>query len=89
MDLGRLKKTSSGIVYSCYHSLARDGEHFVPQHTLSYQIAGSLILHDGLREYPSDIGSFRLIRRNQLLKFIKRPPEHGDFKSISIYLNHL
>ena len=80
-------KPSAGIVYSCYHSRNRDGEHFVPEHTVSFQIDGSLILNDGVREYPSAKGSFRLIRRNQLLKFIKYPPENGDFKSISIYLD--
>lgn len=81
------KKSSSEIVYSCYHSRTRDGEHFVPEHTLTFQIEGSLILNDGGKDYPSTKGLFRLIRRNQLLKFIKQPPPRGDFKSISIYLH--
>lgn len=58
----------------------------MPEHTLSFQIDGSLVLNDGVREYPSAKGTFRLIRRNQLLKFIKQPPSNGEFKSISIYL---
>ncbi len=78
---------SSGIVYSCYHKKTREGEHFVPEHTLSYQIAGSLILNDGTKEYPSEENSFHLVRRNQLLKFVKYPPENGEFRSLSIYLN--
>lgn len=30
---------------------------------------------------------FRFSRRNQLAKFIKQPPENGEFKSLSIYLD--
>ncbi|MCH5717161.1 helix-turn-helix domain-containing protein [Niabella hibiscisoli] len=76
-----------GIFYSCYHQISRDGEHFVPEHTLSFVTAGSLILNDGTREYPSQEGRLRFIRRNQLLKFIKHPPANDTFKSISIYLS--
>ena len=86
MESGK-KATSSGIAYSCYHSQNRDGEHFIPQHTLSFQISGSLILNDGSNSYASSEGSFRLIRKNQLLRFIKQPPENGEFRSISIYIN--
>jgi AraC-like DNA-binding protein len=77
----------SGIVYSCYHQRSREGEQFVPQHVFSYQIAGSLILNDGSKEYELSEGSFFFIRRNQLLKFIKQPPVNGGFESLSIYLN--
>lgn len=87
METNKTEKQSSGIVYSCYYQRSREGEHFVPDHTLSYQIAGSLILNDGSKEYASQEGSFRLIRRNQLIKFVKQPPENGEFKSLSIYLS--
>ena len=50
-----------GIVYSCYHSASQDGEHFVPEHTLSFQVAGSLVLNDGSKSYASAQDSFRLI----------------------------
>lgn len=83
------KETPSfrNIVYSCYLSSNREGEQFVPQHTLSYQVSGLLTLNDGKNGYTSNEGTFRLIRRNQLLKFIKQPPENGEFKSLSIYLD--
>ncbi|ATL48130.1 AraC family transcriptional regulator [Chitinophaga caeni] len=87
MEGGKIKETIPGITYSCYHNVNKDGEQFVPEHTLSFQIDGSLILDDGQREYPSAKGSFRFIRRNQLLKFMKYPPVDGQFKSISIYLD--
>lgn len=87
MDIQRQQKESPGITYSCYHNTSRDGEHFVRQHTISIQIDGTLVLNDGTRDYPSEKGLMRLIRRNQLLKFIKKPPEHGPFKSMSIYIS--
>lgn len=80
-------KKSSTILYACYNKKHRGGEHFVPEHTLTYQIAGSLILNDGSREYRPVEGSLRLIRRNQLLKFEKIPPENGESKSLTVYLD--
>lgn len=80
-------QNTSGITYACYHRESRDGEHFVGQHTVSFQVSGSLILHDGNKAFPSKAGSFRFIKRNQLLRFIKQPPQNGEFKSINIYLD--
>lgn len=75
------------ITYSCYHTRSREGEQFVPEHVLSYQIAGTLMLNDGVRDHICKEGEFRFTKRNKLLKFNKQPPEIGDFKSISIYLD--
>lgn len=76
------------IVYSCYTQVSRQGEHFVSDHVLSYQIAGDLVLNDGINDYSATDGTIRFLRRNQLLKFIKQPPAvGGDFKSLSIYLD--
>lgn len=75
------------ITYSCYYTRSREGEQFVPEHVLSYQIAGTLFLNDGVRDYVCKEGDFRFTKRNKLLKFNKQPPENGEFKSISIYLD--
>ncbi|WBV61872.1 AraC family transcriptional regulator [Chryseobacterium camelliae] len=75
------------IVYSCYAQLSRQGEHFVSDHVLSYQISGNLLLNDGCNDYVAESGSIRFLRRNQLLKFTKQPPPDREFKSLSIYLN--
>lgn len=75
------------ITYSCYHSRSREGEQFVPEHVLSYQIAGTLFINDGIQDYVCKEGDFRFTKRNKLVKFNKQPPENGDFKSISIYLD--
>lgn len=87
MEANKGENEKPGIVFSCYHRKSRDGEHFVPEHTLSFSISGDLILNDGSKEYVSTPGSLRLIRRNNLMKFIKCPPRDGEFKSISIYLD--
>lgn len=89
MEINKIVKKSSAIVYSCYHQISREGENFVTEHVLSYQISGSLILNDGSKDYTPEAGSFRLIRRNQLMKFVKIPPKDSEFKSISIYLDKM
>lgn len=75
------------IVYSCYTQVSRQGEHFVSDHVLSYQIAGDLVLNDGFKDYSATDGSIRFLKRNQLLKFTKQPPPSGEFKSLSVYLD--
>src|ERR1700748_100403 len=75
------------ILYSCYVARSREGEQFVTEHTLSYQISGSLTLNDGNKVHTFTEGDFRFIKRNQLVKFIKQPPVGGEFKTISIYLD--
>ncbi|GAA5089601.1 hypothetical protein GCM10023210_14620 [Chryseobacterium ginsengisoli] len=81
------KTETSAIVYSCYHEMSRKGENFVPQHTLSYQLSGSFVLSDGEEKYRAEEGDFNLIRKNQLVKFAKHPPENGVFESMNIYLS--
>jgi AraC-like DNA-binding protein len=81
------QKSNYGIVYSCYNQRSRDGEHFVPEHALSYIVSGTMIFNDGISEHVREKGSFYLVRRNQLLKYTKIPPAHGEFKSLSIFLD--
>lgn len=85
--MGKQKHELSEVVYSCYHTLNRDGEHFVPQHSLSFQIAGSMVFTDGANKYSASAGAFRLIRRNQLLKYAKQPPVHGRFEALNFHLS--
>jgi AraC-like DNA-binding protein len=77
----------SPIAYSCYFTRNREGEQYAPEHVFSYQIAGTLTVYNGEKEYKFNEGDFRFIRRNQLLKFNKQPPADGAFKSVSIYLD--
>ncbi|MVM37331.1 helix-turn-helix domain-containing protein [Spirosoma sp. HMF3257] len=75
------------IVYSCYFTRSREGEQFVPEHVFSYQIAGTLAMNDGHKDYTFNEGDFRFSRRNRLIKFVKQPPPNGEFKTLSIYLD--
>jgi AraC-like DNA-binding protein len=75
------------IVYSCYVTRSREGEQFVSDHVFSHQVSGTLILNDGNKIYEFNEGEFRFYKRNHLVKFIKQPPENGEFKAISVYLD--
>ena len=59
----------------------------MPEHVFSYQLAGSLVTNNGDKEYVSKEGDFRFSKRNHLVKFVKLPPDGGEFKSISVYLD--
>ncbi len=87
MSIHETHKPKKGIVYSCYHSRSREGEHFISEHAFSYQIAGCLTVNDGSKEYIFREGDFRFSRRNRLAKFVKQPPEGAEFRSISIFLD--
>ncbi|MDB5025443.1 MAG: AraC family transcriptional regulator [Mucilaginibacter sp.] len=87
MFKGEENKKLQQIHYSCYVTRSREGEQFIPEHVFSYQIAGTLTIKDGDKEYISNEGDFRLSRRNHLVKFIKQPPANGEFKAISVYLD--
>jgi AraC-like DNA-binding protein len=75
------------ILYSCYFQSSREGEQFVPEHILSYQLAGQLVTNDGDREQTFGPGTLRFIRRNQLLKFQKQPDPQAAFKNLAITLD--
>lgn len=86
-DMIHQNKPFPQILYSCYVSRSREGEQFVKEHVFSYQLAGSLVMNDGEKEYTIKEGDFRFCRRNNLVKFVKYPPENGEYKSISVYLD--
>lgn len=75
------------ILYSCYVSRNREGEQFIREHVFSYHLAGSLTMNDGNKTYQFKEGDFRFGRRNRLVKFAKQPPENGEYKSITVYLD--
>lgn len=87
MTYQKIQANLPQIVYSCYFTRSREGEQFISDHIFSYQIAGSVVLNDGNKEYTFSEGDFRLCKRNNLMKFTKHPPENGEFKALSIYLD--
>ncbi|MBK1896184.1 helix-turn-helix domain-containing protein [Chryseobacterium paridis] len=80
-------KKINQITYACYSRNVRDGEQFIPEHVFSYQVSGRLVYNDGQKEYIFDQGSFRLTRRNTLIKFNKIPPENGEYANISVFMD--
>lgn len=59
----------------------------MPEHILTYQLAGSLTTNDGRQAQTFGEGSLRLHKRNRLVKFSKHIPASGQFKSLSITLD--
>lgn len=78
---------SPNILYSCYVTRNLSNEQFIPEHIFLYQFSGSLIINDIKKEYTVQTGEFCLARRNYLAKYIKLPPENGEYKTISVRLD--
>jgi len=76
----------STITYSCYTKKIREGEQFIPNHVFSFQLSGSLIMNDGHSIVTFEENSFRLTRKNSLMKFIKQPGESGEYRNISVFI---
>jgi AraC-like DNA-binding protein len=75
------------VLYSCYTEKSREAESFVPFHVFTHVIAGTLRLRLGNELINIQPGESILLKRNQLVKATKLPPEQGDFKSMSVYLD--
>ncbi|TLV02473.1 helix-turn-helix domain-containing protein [Dyadobacter luticola] len=80
-------RTLRQITYTCYSNSIREGEQFIPEHVFSYQISGKLIYNDGENEYLFDEDSFRLTRRNTLIKFNKVPSQDGEYSNVSVFMD--
>ncbi|PJJ85071.1 helix-turn-helix domain-containing protein [Mucilaginibacter auburnensis] len=82
-----VSNNNARISYSCYYKENRQGEQFVEEHILSFQLSGSLLLNTGSKVYEFNAGDFRFIKRNQLIKFVKQPQPEGEFRSISVHFD--
>lgn len=76
-----------GILYSCYSHVSREGEQFIPEHYFSYLLSGSMEIFAGGRQYTFKEGEYRLYRKNQLARFVKRPPANGEYRAVSVLLD--
>lgn len=74
------------LFYSCYTTASRVQEQFVHDHALTFILEGSLDFYLGNRHMTYHQGDIVLVRRNQLAKATKIPPEGGVFRSISLHL---
>lgn len=75
------------ILQSCYVNISRSGEHFVPNHTLSYVVCGRNDIYLNGETHSFSEGEFRFTAKNQLAKFTKYPAANGEFKSISVVID--
>ncbi|MEO3404631.1 AraC family transcriptional regulator [Mucilaginibacter sp. CAU 1740] len=77
-------KTSPRIVYSCYSEVSRAGEQFIADHIFGYILSGDSELYVNGKNYYFKQGDYRFLKRNELAKFAKHPPQGGEFKTITI-----
>lgn len=82
-----VEKKYPQVMYSCYAEKSREGESFVPYHVFTHVIAGTLRLRVGSETMDIQAGDSVLLKKDQLIKGIKLPPENGEFKSMSVFLD--
>ena len=75
------------IVYSCVSKRTVEGELFIRQHVVDYVISGTSEVYFGGRSYLFKAGDFRFAVRNRLSKFVKQPPQGGEYRSVSICID--
>ncbi|KQS36219.1 AraC family transcriptional regulator [Pedobacter sp. Leaf194] len=75
---------SRQINTSTYHHGPVSGEQYTQELLFSYQVSGKLMVDDDgqVQEFPA--GSFRLVRKNRLLKYSKQPSKNSPYVSLSI-----
>jgi AraC-like DNA-binding protein len=82
-----VEKKYPPVLYSCYTEKSREGESFVPYHVFTHVISGTLRFRLGNEIINVEAGDSILLKRNQLVKGTKFPPAHGEFKSMSVFLD--
>jgi AraC-like DNA-binding protein len=75
------------LLYSCYSAVNRVAEQFVQDHALTFIAEGSLDFYLGARHLVYHKGDIALVKRNQLARATKIPPEGGVFRSVSLHLS--
>lgn len=75
------------VRYSCYFTRSRGGEQFIPEHAIGYIISGTFDLTDVHGTTSFKEGDVYFCRRNHFAKYLKCPPETGEFRSLSIFFD--
>jgi len=78
---------SSNLIYTCYSGVDRSGENLVRDHTLTMVIAGRSQAYYNGGEITTEVGGFRFMRRNSLVKFTKYPSPTEGYKVLSVVLD--
>lgn len=74
------------ILYSCTAELKKGDDPFVPEHCLTYIQSGEIDIHNNNGIITYGKGSLGLIKKNQLIKAVKRPLAHEPFLSVNIFI---
>ncbi len=73
------------ILYSCIYQKEHSAEQFVPEHALGMMLLGESHYYTNEVAYVAKEGAIGLMRRNQLVKKLKKPASNGEpFKLITI-----
>ena len=75
------------IVYSRASKKIMEGEIFIKQHVFDYIISGTSDATFEGKTHTFQAGDFRFAARNRLTRFVKLPPEAGEYRSISICID--
>ncbi|MFD0750910.1 helix-turn-helix domain-containing protein [Mucilaginibacter calamicampi] len=76
------------IVYSCVSKRTVEAEIFIRQHVIDYIISGTSEVYFGGKEHTFKAGDFRFAVKNRLSKFVKQPPQGGEYRSVSVCIDH-
>lgn len=75
------------LYYSCYSSESYSKEQFITDHFFTCLLSGTYAISDSVTEHLFHPPAFFIIKRNRLGKFVKKPPQDGEFRSVSILLD--
>ena len=76
------------IVYSCVSKRTVEAEIFIRQHIIDYLISGSSEAFFAGEQHAFKAGDFRFAVKNRLSKFVKEPPQGGEYRSVSICIDN-
>lgn len=75
------------ILYSCVGETHLEHDPFVYEHALALSVSGIAEFYSGNTVIAYPEGTLCLVRKNQLLKILKKPVNGKPFASITIFLN--
>lgn len=82
-----MESTHTSYPYPCHINPTISNEQFVPNHLFIHIISGTMTLYDGNKEYTITAGDYCFIKRNHLIKYTKKAPAGGEFKTVSVYFS--
>jgi len=71
------------VMSNCFVSPSLSTEQFIPNHTFTYMVKGTIVAYDGTKEYKLHTGEGAISQRNRLAKYTKQPGSEG-FRKIFI-----